>query len=1113
MDNQEHNEYSASAPKPQDKNDTMQELNKDNKKLLDVSSEENGCNTVSEEIEKKNATVVEADSAKDIMQTINCDNLQNENKNVIPVESAESDKQQSSSDVNKIQNAQMDEKTEEKLAADNETKISNSENVKESSSKESNNLKRKRKSTIIPEKDSPTEENHTRSKRKKTKSVSDKYCWRCHKESVEAFCSACPRSWHRRCIGGMPPSSVENWICGECATILRAENAETRSTTMAHLTVEQLCLLLKYVVERMRDYAGSEPFTEPVELSEAPNYMDYVVKPMDLNLLEANVQAKLYGSTDAFMADAKWIQHNCIVFNTCGGVYTDTSKLSNAAKQIIKLARQEVSEIEACPDCYAHGRNLPRPQPSWFIEPCRHPHPLVWAKLKGFPFWPAKAMPRINSQGFVDVRFFGEHDRAWVSPRDLYLYSEDPPVPLPRKRKPDMDECVREITRHCRKLELMFGQFKFAPPKVQYNPHDPMQIKLLLPNYDPLHPDNTSVHLMNVKKRAIIKKRASIMNKSKEQGEALTPTKSDTETSLISVGDTKISVKSEGESRIPDISELVKTENIKFSPISGNDTSVDVPKNKWQKHEPEGEKTIVENNKIASLDKSKDIQSEQNNIGANNINIMKQTKGELDKSASQEEETLKCTPNKTKILDNLSTEITLPIKKSLDMSQKKISPLKNNNIKGDNGLGLMNVQKSGFKSIKNMAKVYKPKTRMVDKVNAEKALKSAGDQMPNSIVEDVKVMVSLQKDSHSLQEDNLKKPDVCSTLSTLPAICALENKPSNVHTPVIQTPTKNTIDQSVALLLVVNSGATDTSKQTTLPIDSESRIGITTKSKQESKDPQQTFPVKKESKARKSFPNKSPNYPQILSHSSANIQTNLEVPSPISRGQNVNGSISYQLIPPEAGPLSARLYHGAQDLATKMAQLMEEAYEEAAKTYESNETGSTDNHQATVHFLRLQIERMRWEHQQQLAELKHNTDRILREMRASLEAERLRAVKETRREAEEELRRCVEEIKRKQWCALCGREALFYCCWNTAYCDYPCQKSHWPMHMRSCAQKPAFTSIVTSSAAVPNQQQNHNPKVGNSAGRVYALSHNKLTEISASLSFSCSRNEGNQESS
>lgn len=38
---------------------------------------------------------------------------------------------------------------------------------------------------------------------------------------------------------------------------------------------------------------------------------------MDLSLLDSNVKAKMYNSTDAFMADAKWIQHNCIIFNTC----------------------------------------------------------------------------------------------------------------------------------------------------------------------------------------------------------------------------------------------------------------------------------------------------------------------------------------------------------------------------------------------------------------------------------------------------------------------------------------------------------------------------------------------------------------------------------------------------------------------------------------------------------------------------------------------------------------------------------------------------------------------------------------------------------------------------
>ena len=41
-----------------------------------------------------------------------------------------------------------------------------------------------------------------------------------------------------------------------------------------------------------------------------------------------------------------------------------------------------------------------------------HPHLLIWARLKGFPFWPAKAM-RVRD-GNVDCRFFGRHDR-WVA--------------------------------------------------------------------------------------------------------------------------------------------------------------------------------------------------------------------------------------------------------------------------------------------------------------------------------------------------------------------------------------------------------------------------------------------------------------------------------------------------------------------------------------------------------------------------------------------------------------------------------------------------------------------------------------------------------------------------
>lgn len=48
-------------------------------------------------------------------------------------------------------------------------------------------------------------------------------------------------------------------------------------------------------------------------------------------------------------------------------------------------------------------------------------------------------------------------------------------------------------------------------------------------------------------------------------------------------------------------------------------------------------------------------------------------------------------------------------------------------------------------------------------------------------------------------------------------------------------------------------------------------------------------------------------------------------------------------------------------------------------------------------------------------------------------------VAEVKRQCDLEKQRAVEDTKKKQWCANCGKEALFFCCWNTSYCDYPCQ--------------------------------------------------------------------------
>jgi len=81
-----------------------------------------------------------------------------------------------------------------------------------------------------------------------------------------------------------------------------------------------------------------------------------------------------------------------------------------------------------------------------------------------------------------------------------------------------------------------------------------------------------------------------------------------------------------------------------------------------------------------------------------------------------------------------------------------------------------------------------------------------------------------------------------------------------------------------------------------------------------------------------------------------------------------------------------------------------------------------------------------------------NAELTMAEMRQSLEQEKERLVAEVKKQMELEKQQAVDETKKKQWCANCRKEAIFYCCWNTSYCDYPCQQAHWPEHMKSCTQ-------------------------------------------------------------
>lgn len=96
-----------------------------------------------------------------------------------------------------------------------------------------------------------------------------------------------------------------------------------------------------------------------------------------------------------------------------------------STKILLNIAKEELYSIRMCHECHSRANEG---NANWFVSTCQQPHLLVWAKQKGFPYWPAKLMLVNNDQNTVDVRYFDSgHLRAVLTLKDCFMYSKQSP--------------------------------------------------------------------------------------------------------------------------------------------------------------------------------------------------------------------------------------------------------------------------------------------------------------------------------------------------------------------------------------------------------------------------------------------------------------------------------------------------------------------------------------------------------------------------------------------------------------------------------------------------------------------------------------------------------------
>lgn len=151
-------------------------------------------------------------------------------------------------------------------------------------------------------------------------------------------------------------------------------NAETSAVNKyGHDKIDPHTLneMLTIILEKIRTYPDRENFENDIIVKTAKELAQpFIVTQMSLKTLETRIKSCHYKVTEAFIHDIKQLEHNWNV--------VDRSK-SKTLKSILKYVNTEINELEACVFCYEKSFITS----DWFVHPCKRPHLLIWAKLKG----------------------------------------------------------------------------------------------------------------------------------------------------------------------------------------------------------------------------------------------------------------------------------------------------------------------------------------------------------------------------------------------------------------------------------------------------------------------------------------------------------------------------------------------------------------------------------------------------------------------------------------------------------------------------------------------------------------------------------------------------------
>ena len=395
-------------------------------------------------------------------------------------------------------------------------------------------------------------ESPSKNSQRKANIDEDFNCFFCHKGGELLCCDSdppCQRVYHIECANKEgSDTNLEPWFCPECERIKNfTENNQNNfnmlynsqavyKTKEQRIEAEQArteCLL--GITTRLLHDPISIWFREAVNTKLNPEYLKYIVNPMDLEKIEKFIKQKKILNPVAVLSFVKQIVHNCVVFNgPKSPISTQAFAMQKVCEHILKSCDVSPSEVrnlylarlkwekkrDGDRPYYPLGPNesqayQKKPKTDWFtyvndhneandrkhvlatsrsrhgssendlsslssqvsnnnkkdsfLSEIKGPflpqcHPIIWAKLQGYPYWPAKLM-NVKSQDTLEVCFFGEHDWACVKLDTAFHISKEYPVNKSKTQRKGLDAAQEEMMKYAKNIEQKYGSFYWYPSR------------------------------------------------------------------------------------------------------------------------------------------------------------------------------------------------------------------------------------------------------------------------------------------------------------------------------------------------------------------------------------------------------------------------------------------------------------------------------------------------------------------------------------------------------------------------------------------------------------------------------------------------------------------------